>query len=217
MSLSSFKRYGEPLDFESPSLRRKIAREAANLLYSGVEKEYKQAKLKAARAFGANLLPTNLEVAVELDRAAEENEGPARHDRLVAMRREALALMKILKEYNPLLIGSVWRGTIHHDSDIDIVVYHDQPEEILKILRHDNIKVTLAERVAVTKKGSRKDSFHIHAKSPAREKAEIKVCSPEEAALKVKCDIYGDQVVGLRIEELEKLLGQNPVKRFVPF
>jgi predicted nucleotidyltransferase len=217
LSLSSFKRNGEPLDFESLSLRRRIAREAANLLYSGVEKEYKQAKLKAAKAFGANFLPTNLEVAMELDRAAEENEGPARHDRLVAMRREALALMEILKEYNPVLIGSVWRGTIHHGSDIDIVVYHDQPEEVLKILRRNSVKVTLAEQVAVTKKGSRKGSFHIHAESLAGEEVEIKVCSPEEAEVRVKCEIYGDQVVGLRTEEVRRVLGQNPVQRFVPF
>jgi len=77
-------------------LRRKIAREAANLLYHGIEKEYKQAKLRAAEVLGINVLPTNLEVAIELDKIAEENEGATRWERLVQMRQEALKLMKIL-------------------------------------------------------------------------------------------------------------------------
>jgi hypothetical protein len=34
---------------DSVSSRKRVAREAANLLYYGAEKEYKQAKLKAAK------------------------------------------------------------------------------------------------------------------------------------------------------------------------
>jgi hypothetical protein len=64
----------------------RVAREAATLLYFGAEKEYKQAKLKAAKTFGVHFLPTNLEVALELDRIAEEKEGSARKERLVLMR-----------------------------------------------------------------------------------------------------------------------------------
>jgi len=33
-------------------------------------------------------MPTNLEAAIELDRIAEENEGPARIDRLVLMAKK---------------------------------------------------------------------------------------------------------------------------------
>jgi predicted nucleotidyltransferase len=205
------------LDLGTLSVRRKIAREAANLLYSGFEKEYKQAKIKAAKTFGVHLLPTNLEVAIELDRVAAENEGSSRMDRLIQMREEALVLMQILKEHKPVLIGSVWRGTIHHNSDIDIIVYHDHPDEVLKLLRHNNVKIMQTERVAVTKKGKRNVSFHIHVECSAGEKAEIKVSGTEEAAVKAKCEIYGDLIVGLRIEELMKTLKENPVQRFVPF
>lgn len=205
------------MDPGSLSLRRRIAREAANLLYSGSEKEYKQAKLKAAKTSSSRLLPTNLEVAIELDRIADENEGLVRQKRLIQMRTEALRLMCLLTAYHPTLVGSVWRGTIHHDSDIDIVVYHDQADDVLDTLRQGNIRITRAEQVAVTKKGNRKVSYHIYAESSAEEKAEIKVAGSEEATLRTKCEIYGDQIVGLRIEELKKLLGQNPTRRFVPF
>jgi len=204
------------LNVDSLKLRKRIAREAASLLYFGVEKEYKQAKLKAAKTVKSKFLPTNLEVALELDKIAEENEGSARKERLIQMRKEALKLMKILKAYKPLLIGSVWRGTICHDSDVDIVVYHDEPEDILKILKQNDLKIMQAEWVAVTKKGKRKGSFHVYAELPIKEKAEIKIVQSLEAFMKEKCEIYGDEITGLSVQKLEKLLKENPTQRFVP-
>jgi len=204
------------LNVDSLKLRKKIAREAASLLYFGVEKEYKQAKLEAAKIVKSKFLPTNLEVALELDKIAEENEGSARKEHLIQMRKEALKLMKILKAYRPLLIGSVWRGTICYDSDVDIVVYHDEPEDILKILKQKNLKIMQAEWVAVTKKGKRKGSFHVYAELPAKDKAEIKIVQSLEAFVKEKCEIYGDEITGLSIRELEKLLKENSTQRFIP-
>src|SRR5208283_2246218 len=112
------------VDFD---LKCRVAREAATLLYFGAEKEYKQAKEKAAKTLGAHFLPSNLEVALELDKIAEENEGAKRKERLIQMRNEALKIMKLLDAYCPVLIGSVWRGTIRQESDIDIAVYTDEP------------------------------------------------------------------------------------------
>ena len=208
---------GEPLNINSSSLRKKVAREAASLLYSGVEKEYKQAKLKAARTFGGHFLPTNFEVAMELDKIAEENEGPTRQEHLIRMRKEALKLMQLLKAYQPLLIGSVWRGTISYDSDVDIVIYHDEPEDIVEILEQSDLKIMQTRWVAVTKKGKRKSSFHVYAELPAKEKAEIKIVPDSEVSRKEKCEIYGDEITGLTILELEKLLKENPTHRFLPF
>ncbi|MEM3744938.1 MAG: tRNA adenylyltransferase, partial [Candidatus Bathyarchaeia archaeon] len=73
-------------------LRRKVAQEAAFLLYTMQEKEFKQAKEKAASALGLRVLPTNLEVAEELDRIADEYEGEERKNRLIRMREEALKI-----------------------------------------------------------------------------------------------------------------------------
>jgi predicted nucleotidyltransferase len=204
------------LDVDSLRLRKRIAREAASLLYFGVEKEYKQAKLEAAKIVKSKFLPTNLEVALELDKIAEETEASARKERLIQMRKEALKLMQILKAYKPLLIGSVWRGTIYYGSDVDIVAYHDEPEDILKILNQNHLKITQTEWVTVTKKGKRKKSFHVYAELPAKEKAEIKIVPSLEATKKEKCEIYGDEITGLSLQKLEKLLKENPVQRFVP-
>ena len=204
------------MDTNSVSLREKVAKEAANLIYTGIEKEFKQAKLKAAKTFGAYFLPTNLEVALEIDRLAEEREGSARQERLVKMRQDALKLMRILKEHSPLLIGSVWRGTIHYASDIDIAVCHNEPADVMDTLRRSGVKLVQAERVTVTKKGKRKGSFHIYVELLDKEEAEIKVVQSSEASRKEKCDIYGDQIRGLNIKELERMLRENPLQRFVP-
>jgi predicted nucleotidyltransferase len=205
------------LGFNPLNLRRKVAREAASLLYFGVEKEYKQAKVKAAKTFGVKFLPTNLEVAMELDRIAEENEGQNRSERLIQKRKEALKVMKILKAYKPILVGSVWRGTAHSKSDIDIIVYHNEPFDIVKTLEHNNLRILKTEWTSVTEKGQKKTSFHIYSESQAKEEFEIIVRSPEEAECKSTCEIYGDEISGLSIPELEKLLKENPLQRFTPF
>ncbi len=204
------------MKFNSISLRKKVAKEAASLLYFDIEKEYKQAKLKAAKTFGTHFLPTNLEVAIELDKIAEENEWDTRQKRLIRMRKEALRVMQILQKYNPVLIGSVWRGTINRKSDIDIAVYQDEPDEVLKLTKQNNLKVTQTEWTTVTKQGLKKASFHIYLESPTKEKVEVIVRSLEEIGHEAKCEIYGDPITGLRIQELEKVLEENPTQRFVP-
>jgi hypothetical protein len=53
---------------DSISSRKRVAREAANLLYYRAEKEYKQAKLKAAKTFRLHFIQTNLEA---IDRSGD--------------------------------------------------------------------------------------------------------------------------------------------------
>ena len=201
------------VDFD---LRCKVAREAATLLYFGAEKEYKQAKLKAAKTLGVNFLPTNLEVAVELDKIAEAQEGPARKERLIQMRKEALKIMTILKEYGPLLIGSVWRGTIRQGSDIDIVLYHDAPDEILNFLKKNRVKIAKMEWTTVTKRGKPESSFHIYVETSGKQTVELVVRSSDEAGYRRKCEIFGDELKGLNVQELERLLKENPAQKFIP-
>ena len=200
----------------SLDLKSKVAREAAILLYFGTEKEYKQAKLKAAKTLRTNFLPTNLEVALELDHIAEENEGATRKQRLIQMREETLKIMVALAKYEPLLIGSVWRGTIRKGSDIDLAVYHDLPEQIPSILVALGCKISRTEWVTVTNRGKTGSSFHIYSETEGKYRVEITVRSPEEASRKRKCDIFGDEIRGLNVHELTELLRENPSQQFIP-
>lgn len=201
---------------ENFDLKQRVAREAANLLYFGAEKEYKQAKNKAAQILGTNFLPSNLEVAMELDKIAEEKEGPTRRNRLICMRKEALQVMKLLREYKPLLIGSVWRGTIKVGSDIDIAVYTDEPGEIIEFLRNNGINVLKSNWANVNKRGETLESFHIYAQTEAKHSLEIVARKMEDYGKKRKCETFGDEIRGLKIKELEKVLQDNATQQFTP-
>lgn len=196
--------------------RIRAAKEAATLLYFGIEKEFKQAKLKAAKTLGVSFLPSNLEVALELDRIAEESEGETRGKRLVQMRKEALKIMTFLREYEPILVGSVWRGTIRLSSDIDIYLFHDSPSEVLRVLKKKGYCTKETRWVTETKKGKRETSFHIYIGLPDNQLVELVVRGLEDKNQSRKCEIFGDEITGLKIAELERLLKQNPEQRFIP-
>lgn len=197
-------------------LKSKVAREAANLLYSGAEKEYKQAKTRAAQMFGTHFLPSNLEVAVELDKIAEERESENRGERLIQMRHEALQVMKLLDAHCPLLIGSVWRGTARRGSDIDIAVYSDDPQQIADALKAAGVKVSKTAWTTVNKHGRTLASLHVHAQTQLGHGLEIVVRSCEEQGEKRRCEIFGDEIKGLKTKELERVLRDNPTARFLP-
>lgn len=200
----------------SSDLKKRVAQEAAILLYTSQEKEYKQAKKRAAKTLGARVLPSNLEVAEELDRIAEEREGQSRQERMLQMRREALQVMELLEKFHPKLMGSVWRGTARKSSDIDIVTFSSAPKAVLAQLQKSNFKIAKAEWISVTKRGRREASFHIHLTLSSGSEVEVVVRSPERIGLKERCEIYGDFATGLTYPQLKRVLEENPLQKFVP-
>ncbi len=203
-------------DSRSFSLKRKVAREAALLLYTSQEKEYKQAKKRAAENLGARILPSNLEVARELDAIAEEREGALRHERLIQMRKEALKIMQILEDFNPRLVGSVWRGTINKNSDVDIAVFASEPNAVLVQLQNSRFSIARTEWLSVTKEGKEESSFHIYLALPSGNEAEVVVRSADKVNRYEKCEIYGDLIIGLDGPQLARVLKENSLARFVP-
>ena len=193
-----------------------MALEAASLLYTSQEKEYKQAKLKAAEILGACILPSNIEIAEALDKIAEEKEGSLRQELLVQMRKEALQIMQTLKDFHPRLIGSVWRGTAHKNSDIDIVTFSQDHDTVYAKIKENNFKITKTEWLSVTKKGKKEASFHIHIVLPSNNEAEIIVKNLEKKDSPEECEIYRDTMRGLDYQQLQKLLKEKPTQKFVP-
>jgi len=197
-------------------LRNRIAREAALLLYTSQEKEYKQAKKRAAETLGARVLPSNLEVAEELDRIAEEREGASRRELILRMRREAREIMVALEEFNPRLVGSVWRGTARQNSDIDILTFSQDPIQVLKQLQKHNFEAESSEWCSITKEGRKEASFHIHILLPSGDEVEVVVRSPDCLGQPERCETYGDVKTGLNLTQLKKILKENPLQKFVP-
>jgi predicted nucleotidyltransferase len=197
-------------------LRSRVAQEAALLLYTSQEKEYKQAKKRAAETLGARVLPSNREVAEELDQIGEEREGLQRRERLVRMREEAKEVMEAVKEFSPRLVGSVWRGTARQRSDIDIIAYSEDQLQVLSQIQEHKFNVVRSERLSVTKEGRKESSFHIHVRFPSGDEAEVVVRSLNSVGRKEKCETYGDVKTGLNLKQLTKVLRENPLQKFVP-
>jgi predicted nucleotidyltransferase len=195
--------------------RARIAREAAQLLYTGQEKEFKQAKFRAAKTLGLNTLPSNLQIAMNLDQIAEVQEGRDRPIRLAEMRHEALQIMQGLSDFNPTLVGSVWRGTANQHSDIDIVTFAQDPEEVVRHLRQSRQPISGISVQAVTKSGESRRAVHVQLDLEHR-KAEIVIRPLSDLNRKDTCEIYGDAVTGLTIRQLEKTLEETPTRRFLP-
>ncbi|RLE50396.1 MAG: hypothetical protein DRJ21_01725 [Candidatus Methanomethylicota archaeon] len=198
------------------NIRKLVAKEAARLLYYRLATEYKFAKLKAAKELGVNVLPSNREVADELDALADLLEGNLRVKRLIEMRYDALKIMECLSEFKPKLIGSVWRGTARIGSDIDIIAYANSPVEVIKKLKKCNFKIVhIEEKGKVFEDGLKRIFTHIYLQLPSGNKAEIVVRRPGDNFIEI-CDIYGDIIKGLAIEELKEVLKNDPAKKFIP-
>jgi predicted nucleotidyltransferase len=189
--------------------RSSVAKEAARLLYSGAAEEYIQAKELAAASLGAKSIPSNYEVALELDRVADEAEGAERQRRLIEMRKTALCIMRSLIAFSPRLIGSVWRGTARRGSDVDIIALARSPSEVEAALRDYRIK----EKGEVMFKGG-VHAYHFKLEAEPDE-VEVVVRAPVEYT-EDRCDIYGDIKRGVTILELERLLRVDPIRKFIP-
>jgi len=199
-------------------MRRMVAHEAAVLLYSGLEKEYLQAKKRAAESLNVRFLPSNREVAEELDSLAEDLEGQSRRNRLIKMRRTALRLMEILSQHRPKLIGSVWRGTATRKSDIDIRVYSDNHRLVENVLRDSGYPIlrTIRKSRQDTLKGKVNTFFHIYLKPSDDVEVEVVTRRSDHSGNMDVCEIYGDPMTGLSIEKLRKTLMEDPLRRFLP-
>jgi len=197
-------------------LRRQVAKEAARLLYTRATEEYKHAKETAARSLGVETLPSNHEVAIELDLLADEIEGDERRRLLVRMRELSIGIMEVLSEYDPVLRGSVWRGTAKKGSDIDIDVYSYNPDVVAARLTSTGYEVASSENVVAVRSGRDIRSTHIMINLEESIQGEVVVRPVEEQDTLERCEIYGDMKRGQRLSELEKLMKTDPLRKFVP-
>lgn len=149
-------------------IRRCIAQEAARLMYEEGVREYRDAKRKAARRFGSEKtlclgshLPSNAEIHGELRRLIGIYEEEVQRKRLSRLRRGALRLMEMLAPFKPRLVGSVLTGAVTEQSDIDLHLFADSPEEVEEFLRGKGIPYEL-EVVTIRHGGEFFDYPHIY-------------------------------------------------------
>lgn len=118
-----------------PSVRQEIAARAARLIAEdGLD--YASAKRKALRELVGNprglpdLVPDNEEIADEVRIYQQLFQADSQPERLAVLRRGALALLQLLADFQPWLIGAVCNGTAGEHSDIHLNLYPDSEKDV---------------------------------------------------------------------------------------
>ena len=114
-------------------IRKLLTREAARLMYEDGVDQYLDAKrIASKRLLGkeTKYLPSNGEIADELQRISRFHQADTHQSTLFEMRLLALDIMEKLALFRPRLIGSVSTGRIRQGSDIDIHVFSDHQEAL---------------------------------------------------------------------------------------
>ena len=197
-------------------LRDLVASEAAKLLYNGECREYIDAKRAAAEALKTSILPSNHEVALKVLEYALEVEGEDYWRRLKELREEALEVMQNLSEFNPRLVGSVWRGVIKPSSDIDIEVDSEALEEVKQKIEESGYEILGIERINVPEPLRYGSLWRVKIRSRKGHEVEIILKEHSSYLNPPKCDIFGDVKKGLNISELRKVLREMPTALFIP-
>jgi len=193
----------------SPSkLRRKIAWEAARLIYQQQVTGYYQARMKAARRIQKGWvkprdLPSNGEIRDELQSMARTQEGPARQDPLLDMRLQALETMHHLRGFQPRLVGSVLTGHIRHDSAIDLHIFCDNLGAVTGALDQQGLSYRV-ERKRLRKASKQRLYTYIHAK--ARYRVELTVYPADLVKRHFKSSITGKPMKRCSLPEWQQFL-----------
>lgn len=128
--------------------REHIAQLAARLMAEDHIPDFALAKRKAARQLnlpdGKNL-PTNQEVEIAL-RQYRDLYQPEHGEIVAALRRKAVDAMLRFDAFKPYLVGSVLNGLAGPHSDINLIIYSDNPKSVELFCLNNDIAYRLDSR-----------------------------------------------------------------------
>lgn len=122
--------------------------------------------------------------------------------------------MELLHSFNPRLIGSVWRVTARHGSDIDLEVFCDTPQSVIKRLQSTYPEIT---QILVEKTATGRTNQFLHITFPISSTCccDINV-KCQDLLLRRICEMYNDVIIGLTYMQLQQVLATDPLQRFLP-
>jgi hypothetical protein len=116
------------------SLQRRIAYEAARILTELRSDNLAYACRKAAAKYGITrqqLMPSRDEIEQALKEQQRLVLGDKQHNAVHQLRESALQAMQTLNQFQPLLVGPVLQGTADDNSQVELHLHADTPEEVL--------------------------------------------------------------------------------------
>lgn len=195
-------------------IRLTIAREAARIMYEEGVREYRDAKRKAAKAFGSEKalslgshLPSNAEIHEELARLVRMHEGDAQPERLLRLRLMALSWLELFTPFRPFLVGSVLTGMVTKQSDIDLHLFADTSEEVELFLDERNIHYQ-PETVSIRYGNEFHDYFHLYLEDEGIV-IDCTVYEPGERQRRPKSSITGHPMERADATRLRALLAEG--------
>ena len=140
-------------------VRRDVAAEAARIMATEGQRNYRAAKQKAAQRLGASssvALPGNQEVEKAL-RAYQGFFGGDQHFRHLELLREtALKVVRALGPFYPRLVGPVLEGTADRHSRVSLHLFSDPPDAVMIHFAEKGLNYKLEERKIRWHDGSHK-------------------------------------------------------------
>ncbi len=138
----------KPLVPHRDLMRAQLAHQAAKLMADGSITDHAIAKRKAARQLGADdthHLPSNEEVDLALQQYRALYQHEEHPSVLRSLREEALNSMQQLTQFQPYLTGSVLSGSAGVNSDINLMLFSDDPKAVLLFLLKNKIEFESGE------------------------------------------------------------------------
>ena len=150
--------------FDNPNNSRLIvARKAAEIIMEEGITDYLFAKRKAAKSLGL-LSKDNLPSNQEIDKSLKEYQNIFQEkidsEIIIKIKKEAITIMTLFKEFNPHLTGQLLEGLIPKFPKIQINLFTDNLKEVEYILLNQNISFSL-KNTNYQEKLSKKQSIKI--------------------------------------------------------
>jgi hypothetical protein len=129
-------------------MRQAVAQEAARIMAQQSLTDFYLAKRKAAERLGASeqSLPGNREIEQALLEYQRLFGGQQHQQSLVRLRQAALAAMRKFRQFDPHLVGPVLTGAAHANSEVQLHVFTETPEQVALALIAQEIPYHAGER-----------------------------------------------------------------------
>lgn len=130
-------------------LRLALAQEAARIMSEQGIDDYRLAKRKAAERLGATdiaVLPKNTEIEAALAAHHRLFEADRHSSALQSARKTALQAMRLLRQFEPRLVGPVLSGTASAHSEVNLHLFADSAEVVALHLMDQSIPHEFGER-----------------------------------------------------------------------
>jgi hypothetical protein len=145
--------------------RAALAQESARIMSEQGIHDYRQAVRKAAARLGVNDQAA-LPAADEVERALREHQrlfaGDRQRNALLERRRAAVGAMRFLADYSPRLVGAVLDGTADQYSAVQLHLFSDDPDAVIRFLHEHSIPHTVGSRALQIEAG-RSERVPLHA------------------------------------------------------